>query len=98
MTYNPRSLLINHFQTQGCEVIKSKSLNHGQDIIINGAWNLALRRTMSVGLVSALSVTSCPQAVRKGSSYIGQGILLNVMWQLGQEGSLRENGYMYESG
>ena len=26
---------------------------------------------------------------------IAQGTLLNVMWQLGWEGSLRENGYMY---
>ena len=50
---------------------------------------------MSVGLISALSVTSCPQAIRKGSSYTGQGILLNVMWQLGQEGGLEENGNVY---
>ena len=31
----------------------------------------------------------------KNPLYIAHGTLLNVMWQLGWEGSLGENGYMY---
>ena len=30
--------------------------------------------------------------------YMAQGILLNVVWQSGWEGSLEENGYMYVYG
>ena len=34
----------------------------------------------------------------KGVLYIALGTLLNVMWQLGWEGSLEENGYIYMYG
>ena len=34
----------------------------------------------------------------QGVLYIALGTLLNVMWQLGWEGSLEENGYIYMYG